>query len=116
MKNIKSKTEQRIRRKARIRAKISGTKDVPRLAVFKSNKHISAQLIDDNTGTTLASVHSKIAKGKTLLEKSVLIGNEIAILAKAKKVTKVVFDRGGFMYTGCIKALADGARKGGLIF
>jgi len=116
MKKTKSKTEQRIRRKARIRAKISGTKETPRLAVFKSNRHISVQLIDDISNTTLASAHSKTAKGKTLLEKSANVGAEIATAAKAKKITKVVFDRGGFQYTGAVKEVAEGARKGGLKF
>ena len=116
MKITKSKTEQRIRRKARIRAKISGTKDMPRLAVFKSNRYISAQLIDDTSGATLASAHSKTMKGKTLLEKSVMVGKEIATLASAKKISKVVFDRGGFQYTGAVQAVADGAREGGLTF
>lgn len=116
MQTKKSKTEQRIRIKARIRAKISGTTEIPRLAVFKSNRYISAQLIDDTTHTTLASIHSKTLKGKTLLEKSTLVGTTIADQAKIKKVTKIVFDRGGFRYTGCVKAVADGARKGGLIF
>ena len=116
MKTVTSKTEQRIRRKARIRAKISGTKEMPRLAVFKSNRYISAQLIDDSSNVTLASAHSKTAKGKTLLEKSKNVGMDIAGLAKAKKISKAVFDRGGFQYTGCVKAVADGAREGGLKF
>ncbi len=116
MQNSKSKTEQRIRRKARIRAKISGTKEMPRLSVFKSNRYISAQIIDDGSSVTLASSHSKTAKGKTLLEKSVGVGSDIAAQAKAKKITKVVFDRGGFRYTGAVKAVAEGAREGGLIF
>ena len=116
MQNKKSKTEQRIRRKARIRAKISGTTEMPRLAIFKSNRYISAQLIDDSKAVTLASAHSKTAKGKTLLEKSASVGVEIATQAKAKKVTKVVFDRGGFRYTGAVKAVADGAREAGLKF
>lgn len=114
-KNI-SKTTQRIRRKLRIRAKISGTETRPRLAVFKSNMHVGAQLIDDSKGITLASAHSKTIKGKTLKEKAFAIGKEIADKAKAKKIETVVFDRGGFMYTGNIKAVAEGAREGGLIF
>lgn len=116
MQNAKSKTEQRIRRKARIRAKISGTPEMPRLAVFKSNKYISAQIIDDAKAKTLVSAHSKMAKGKNLLEKSVAVGMEIAAKAKAGKITKVVFDRGGFRYIGAVKAVADGAREGGLKF
>jgi len=100
----------------RIRAKISGTKEMPRLSVFKSNKHISAQLIDDDAAATLASVHSRDVKGKSMMEKSALVGEAIAKKALAKKVKGVVFDRGGFIYTGCVKALAEGARSGGLQF
>lgn len=111
-----SKTAQRIRRKLRIRAKISGTETRPRLAVFKSNMHVSAQLIDDTKGITLVSAHSKTMKGKTLSEKAFAVGKEIASKAKAKKIEAVVFDRGGFMYTGNIKAVAEGAREGGLTF
>lgn len=111
-----SKTTQRIRRKLRIRAKISGTETRPRLAVFKSNQHVSAQLIDDSKGLTLVSAHTKTVKGKTLSEKAFAIGKDIATKAKAKKIETAVFDRGGFMYTGNIKAVAEGAREGGLVF
>lgn len=114
-KNI-SKTTQRIRRKLRIRAKVSGTEARPRLAVFKSNQHVSAQLIDDSKGITLVSAHSQTMKGKTLSLKALEVGKQIAEKAKAKKIETVVFDRGGFMYTGNIKAVAEGAREGGLIF
>ncbi len=114
-KNI-SKTTQRIRRKLRIRAKVSGTEARPRLAVFKSNQHVAAQLIDDSKGITLVSAHTKTVKGKTLSEKAFAIGREIATKAKAKNIETVVFDRGGFIYTGNIKAVAEGAREGGLIF
>ena len=110
------KKEKRVRRHTRIRSRISGTKDVPRLSVSKSNKHISVQLIDDQSAKTLASAHSREVKGKTMMEKSVLVGESIALKAKAKKISFVVFDRGGFIYTGNIKALADGARKAGLKF
>lgn len=116
MKPRTGKTEKRIRRHARIRAKVSGTETMPRLSVFKSNKHISAQLIDDTKGITLVSSHSRDAKGKSLLLKSSMIGKDIAEKAKAKKITHVVFDRGGFIYTGCVKAVAEGAREGGLTF
>jgi|SRR5581483_595271 len=104
-KNI-GKKEQRNRRHARIRAKIFGTKDVPRLAVFRSNKYISAQLIDDESGKTLVSAHSREGD----------VGALIAEKAKARKISKIVFDRGGFMYTGKVRALAEEARKGGLQF
>lgn len=117
MKALKnSKTQSRTRRHARIRAKISGTSEMPRLSVFKSNKHISAQIIDDEKGVTLVSAHSRDAKGKTTSERSEFVGTTIADLAKAKKITKVVFDRGGFIYTGNVKALAEAARKAGLKF
>ncbi|MEK7121067.1 MAG: 50S ribosomal protein L18 [Patescibacteria group bacterium] len=113
---INTKKEQRTRRQARIRAKVSGTKDRPRLAVFKSNTNIYVQIIDDIKGQTLVSFSSKdIKKGKPL-EKAKGVGVEIAKKALAKKITKIVFDRGGFLYTGHIKALADGAREGGLKF
>lgn len=116
MKKTNSKVQSRTRRHARIRAKISGTADKPRLSVFKSNKHISVQLIDDASGKTLASVHSRDVKGKGMMEKSVKVGEEIAKKAAALKVSTIVFDRGGFIYTGAVKALADGARAGGLKF
>lgn len=116
MKNTQRKTESRLRRRIRIRAKVSGTSERPRLSVFKSNKFVSAQLIDDNAGKTLAFATTKNAKSKTPLEGAKEIGVEIAKLAKAAKIEKVVFDRGGYIYTGKIKAVAEGAREGGLIF
>jgi large subunit ribosomal protein L18 len=116
MKKTKTNIEQRTRRHRRIRAKVSGTPLIPRLSVFKSNRYISAQLIDDDSGVTLAAAHSKEAKGKTLMEKSTNIGKDIATKGLSKKIKKVVFDRGGFFYIGCVKALADGAREGGLQF
>lgn len=116
MKSLNAKKEKRVRRHAKIRSTISGTKEMPRLSVFKSNKYISAQLIDDVNSVTLASAHSKDVKGKSMMEKSVKVGQSIAEKALALKVSKAVFDRGGFIYTGNIKALADGAREGGLKF
>ena len=117
MSQINSKIEQRQRRRNRIRAKISGTASVPRLAVFKSLKYIYAQLIDDENGVTLASATSLTAKGKKgKTENAKAVGVEIAEKAKEKKITKAVFDRGGYIYTGRVKALADGAREGGLNF
>jgi len=112
----KTKFTSRQRRRAKIRSRISGTEEIPRLSVFKSNKHIMAQLIDDVSGKTLGSAHSRDVKKGTLLEKSQTVGESIAVLAKAKKINKIVFDRGGFMYTGCVKAVAEGARAGGLVF
>lgn len=116
MKKVNSKKEKRERRKKRIRAKIFGTPQKPRLSVFKSNRYISAQLIDDQSGKTLASSHSKTIRSKTLMEKSKTVGLDLAEKAKTHKFKEIVFDRGGFSYTGCIKALADGAREGGLKF
>lgn len=110
-----SKTENRVRRHARVRAKISGTKEVPRLAVFKSNKYVYAQLIDDESSNTLASA-TTLGSKKKMVEQGVEVGAEIAKKAKELKITEVVFDRGGFLFTGIIKALADEARAGGLKF
>jgi large subunit ribosomal protein L18 len=116
MKTKNLKTEKTQNRHRRIRAKISGTSDRPRLAVFRSNRYISVQIIDDTTHKTLAAFTSAKAKGKTFVERAKETGLEIAKLAKAAGITTIVFDRGGFSYTGKIKSLADGAREGGLIF
>ena len=110
------KIQKRNRRHARIRAKVSGTADKPRLSVFKSNKNLIGQLIDDEKGETLAYVWTKDMTGKTLREKVIAAGKKIAEDAKAKKVEKVVFDRGGFVFTGNIKAFAEAARENGLKF
>ncbi len=100
----------------KIRFKIVGTKDRPRLCVFKSGKHIYAQLIDDEKAKVLAIASDlKIKKGKKL-EKAMEIGLLIAKAALEKKIDKVVFDRAGFIFHGRIKAVADGAREGGLKF
>lgn len=116
MKKTELKTYTRMRRHNRIRAKVSGTASAPRLAVFRSARHISAQLIDDEKGLTLvASGDVKEAKG-TKLERAQAVGTDIATKAQAKKITKVVFDRGGFLYAGRVKALADAARAAGLQF
>lgn len=109
------KTENRVRRHARIRSHLSGTTEVPRLSVFKSNKGIYAQVIDDSKGVTLASASSLKLKG-TMMEKSAVVGEAVAKMAIDKKIKKVVFDRGGFLYTGHVKNLADAARKAGLTF
>jgi len=114
--DTKIKKEKKDRRQKRIRAKIFGTEEKPRLAVFRSNRYISAQLIDDNKGLTLASASSKTIKGKTTSEKAKAVGASIAEQAKSKKISKVIFDRGGYIYTGSVAALADGAREGGLNF
>ena len=92
-----------------------GTALKPRISVYKSNKFTSAQLIDDENGVTLAQAHSAtLKKGKTKTEKAKEVGIELAKQALAKKIGKAVFDRGGFIYTGRIKAVAEGAREGGM--
>ena len=116
MEKSKTKTLGRKRRQNRIRARIFGTAIRPRLAVFKSNRYLSAQLIDDEKSTTLASSTSAKVSGKNTSEKSKNVGLEIAKQAKAKKINTVIFDRGGYIYTGNVEALAEGAREGGLKF
>lgn len=113
-----SKTEKRQKIKRRVRRNIFGTAERPRLSVYRSNKEIYAQLVDDNAGVTLASASSreKGVEGSTKSEKSTSVGKLIADKAKVKGVEVVVFDRNGFVYHGRIKALADGAREGGLKF
>jgi large subunit ribosomal protein L18 len=110
--------ELRIRRHQRIRKKVSGTPERPRLAVFRSNAHMYAQVIDDVAGRTLvaASTVEKEAATGTKTEQAIAIGKLIAERAQQAGVTKVVFDRGGFEYHGRIKALADAAREAGLNF
>ncbi len=104
------------RRKARIRAKISGTAERPRLAIFKSHKYLYAQLVNDDKGHTLAAADTRSVKGATPVERAQALGVEIAKKAKAAKITKVVFDRGGYLYAGKVKMVADAAREGGLEF
>ena len=107
----------KIYRAKRTRAKLHGTAEQPRLTVFISNKHIVAQVIDDDKGTTLCYATTVGANMKgTKAERAALIGAEIAKKAKAKKVKKVVFDRGSKLYAGRMSALADAARKEGLEF
>lgn len=116
--NKESKNVVRVRKHARVRAKISGTSDCPRLVVFRSNKHIEAQVIDDTKGNTLVSVSSvslKLDNGSNV-EAAKVVGSELAKACKAKKISKVVFDRGGYLYHGRVAALADAAREGGLKF
>lgn len=111
-----SREQKRKKRLIRVRAKVAGTADRPRLSVFKSNKDIYVQLIDDTKGITIVAANSLKITNKTLSEKAVTVGLEIAKLAKAKNVSKVVFDRSGYLYTGLIKSLAESAREGGLEF
>lgn len=115
----KIKITKRARRHKRIRSKISGTFSIPRLSVFKSNTYIYAQLIDDESQKTITAVSSldlKKTKGVNKTESAKEVGKSLASKALEKKLKKVVFDRGGYVYTGRVKALADGAREGGLIF
>lgn len=107
--------DSRIRRHARVRSRISGTAERPRLTVFKSNRFVSVQVIDDVAGVTLAAAHGREFKG-TLTAQAAAVGKEIAKRAKEKGVSAVVFDRGGYSYAAQIKALADAAREGGLVF
>ncbi|XZF14650.1 50S ribosomal protein L18 [Chitinophagaceae bacterium MMS25-I14] len=104
----------------RVRAKVSGTAQKPRLSVFRSNKDIYAQLIDDANGVTLASASSRqkdiTAQQGTKVEKSALVGKAIAAKAKELGLEACTFDRGGYLYHGRVKAVADGAREGGLKF
>ncbi len=111
----KNKLEKRLRRAKRTRSKITGTSEIPRLSVFRSLKHIYAQLIDDVAGETLASASDKDLKGGKS-EKAAEVGKKLAALAKEKNIEKAVFDKGGYRYHGRVKALAEGAREGGLKF
>ena len=116
MKRLTNKAAKIQIRHNRIRAKISGTSDMPRFSVYKSNTSVYGQIIDDSKGVTIAAYSADKAKGKNFVEKSANAGKEIAKIAIEKGIKKVVFDRGGFIYTGKIKAFADGAREGGLKF
>lgn len=112
----KTKSENRVRRHSRVRGRVTGTAERPRLAVFRSNKYMYAQIIDDVAGVTLASATTLGVTGKTMTEQAVQVGVEVAKAATGKGITSVVFDRGGFTYTGRVKALADAARDNGLNF
>lgn len=110
------KVVKRTRRHARIRSRVSGTAERPRLAIYRSNRFIYAQLINDETGTTIASLDTRKVKGGTALVRAKEAGKMLAEEAKKKGITSVVFDRGGFQYQGAVVALAEGAREGGLTF
>ncbi|HMK39528.1 MAG TPA: 50S ribosomal protein L18 [Bacteroidota bacterium] len=119
----KKKTEHRSRLKVHIRLRITGTAERPRLTVFRSLRNVYAQIIDDTTGTTLVAVSNlskpvreqfRELKGQTA--KAKLVGKIAAQKAAEKKITQVVFDRNGYLYHGVVKAMADGAREGGLKF
>ena len=110
------KEQQRKRRHTKVRAKVSGTKNKPRLIVFRSNNAIYAQLVDDSKGQVLVSFSSLKMKKEKGFEAAKKVGLELAKLAKGKKISACVFDRGGYLYHGQVKALAEGAREGGLKF
>jgi large subunit ribosomal protein L18 len=122
MDHQKAKRRQQLRRRQHVRNRVQGTAERPRLTVFRSNKHIYAQLIDDASGVTLAAASSaaikdgeKAAYGGNV-KGAVLVGKKIAEAAKEKGIAKAAFDRGHYKYHGRVKALADAAREGGLQF
>ncbi|MBU0766544.1 50S ribosomal protein L18 [Patescibacteria group bacterium] len=110
------KLQNRVARKRRIRAKISGTPECPRMTVFRSHTQLTVQLIDDTTGKTIVSASTKEAKTKPNVEGAKKLGVLVAKKAKDAKISTVVFDRNAYTYHGCIKELADAAREGGLKF
>jgi large subunit ribosomal protein L18 len=115
MKKPQTREEYRARRHFRVRKRVNGTAERPRLVVFRSDKHIYAQLVDDNAQRTIMTVTDNGLEGKKV-EKSFEVGKKVASLAKERGVTSIVFDRGGYLYHGRVKAVADGAREGGLEF
>ena len=122
MGEAKKRYESRMARHKRVRKNVSGTPERPRLAVFRSGKHLYAQIVDDVSGRSLAAVSTLTKgvrdelKGKKKAEASVVIGKKIGEIAKEKGISRVTFDRGGFLYHGRVKAFADGAREAGLEF
>ncbi len=115
---VLTKPAKRLKRRRRVRAKVRGTAERPRISVFRSNRGIFAQLIDDDSGRTLASVNwtESELRGLGRMEQAARAGTLLAERAKAAGVETAVFDRGGYKYHGRVKALADGAREGGLTF
>jgi large subunit ribosomal protein L18 len=120
IRKVRSANDSRRRRHLRVRKKIEGTPERPRLVVFRSSKHIYAQVVDDQRGVTLVgaadSSEGVQVEGKGKVARSFALGRYIAAKAKEKGIAKVVFDRAGYQYHGRVKAVADGARKGGLEF
>lgn len=111
------KTEKRVRLHKKIRSRVSGTAERPRLAVFRSNRYMYAQLIDDVRGVTMCSSSDlSLTEAMTKVERAKNVGKKLAEEAKKHNITTAVFDRGGFSYRGRVQALADGAREGGLAF
>jgi large subunit ribosomal protein L18 len=114
---VLTKREARVRRHRRVRAKVAGTGERPRLVVFRSNRGISAQLVDDQSGRTLASASWKgVSASGSKTEQAAAVGKALADAAKKAGVDTCVFDRAGYLYHGRVKALAEGAREGGLQF
>ena len=116
--SVQTKGQQRLRRRRRVRAKVRGTSERPRLSVFRSNRGVSAQLIDDVAGVTVTAVNWTEADLKSLdrMDQAKRVGELLAKRAKDAGVETCIFDRGGYQYHGRVKALADGAREGGLAF
>jgi len=112
--DAKTKREARLRRHARVRKKVRGEADRPRLAVFRSNRHIYAQLIDDRRATTIVAASDAEVKGENPTERAKAVGELLATRAKDAGIEAAVFDRGGRLYHGRVAALAEGAREGGL--
>lgn len=112
----KSRPEKRARRHLRVRKKVAGTESRPRLVVFRSLKHIYAQIVDDSVGRTLMTVSDLAVGDGKKMDRSVAVGRMIAAKAKDAGITQVVFDRAGYKYHGRVKAVADAAREGGLEF
>ena len=111
-----SKSERRLKMRRRIRKKIQGTAEKPRLCVFRSNKGIYAQIINDVEASTLCEANGMVSSGKTKIDVAKQTGLDLASKAKDAGIENVVFDRGGYLYHGRVKALAEGAREGGLKF
>lgn len=114
--DTKFKKEKKERRRTKIKAKIFSAHPKPRIAVFRSNKYLYLQLIDETGQNTIASSDTRKIKGESLKDKAKLAGIELAKKAVEKKIVKVVFDRGGHFFIGAVKSAAEGAREGGLIF
>jgi large subunit ribosomal protein L18 len=113
---LKSKVANRLKRKRRIRAKISGSAVLPRVSVFKSNRYISVQAIDDATATTLAALHSKVTGHRSNKEGATALGAAFAVKLKEANITSIVFDRNGYQYHGVIAAFGDSLRANEIKF
>lgn len=113
---INTKEQKRVRRHARVRRAIATKNPRPRLCIHRSNRYISGQVIDDEKGHTLAAASSKGLSGANFTERAHAAGKAVAEAAKAQGISEVVFDRGGYRYMGRVKAFAEGAREGGLVF